>query len=175
MFQCFFELTAYQLQLFTSLTEIGQTGEYERGPLNDYRRQCSCKDKSTHFIDEIFPYHFPADNVSACRCQCLAECTYQKIDVRDAFLFFRTSQSFVPAYSESVCFVYIQPYVSIFFFQTNQFAEIRFVSVHAEDAFRDDDDPFIFRVVYFYQPFQLVVLVVPVPDAFGCRQTYTVY
>lgn len=62
-----------------------------------------------------------------------------------------------------------------YFFQTNQFAEIRFVSVHAEDAFRDDDDPFIFRVVYFYQPFQLVVLVVPVPDAFGCRQTYTVY
>ena len=74
-----------------------------------------------------------------------------------------------------MCFVYIQPYIGIFSFQTDQLPEIRFISVHAEDAFRDDDNPFIFSVVCFDQPFQLVVLVVPVPDAFGCRQTYAVY
>ena len=53
----------------------------------------------------------------------------------------------------SMGFVHIEQYVGVSFFQTHQCREVGLVTVHAEDAFGDDDDLAKGGVVLFEQPF----------------------
>ena len=71
--------------------EIDEVFQYPCGPLDIDRRKGCREDKGTHLIDQIFPDGLPADDICAGGCCRLPECSYQKVDVVDAVLFFGTS------------------------------------------------------------------------------------
>ena len=62
-------------------------------------------------------------------------------------------------------FVHIEQYVGVSFFQTHQCREVGLVTVHAEDAFCDDNKLPVCCMVLFQQAFQLHQVVVAEADA----------
>ena len=62
-------------------------------------------------------------------------------------------------------FVHIEQYVGVSFFQTHQCREVGLVTVHAEDAFCDDNQLPECCMVLFQQAFQLYQVVVAEADA----------
>lgn len=74
-----------------------------------------------------------------------------------------------------MCFVYVKHDVGICFFQLGQTGERSHIAVHAEDAFRHDDDSGKIMMVLFQQGLQLRVVLMAVADTFCSRQADAVY
>ena len=139
-------------------------------PGNTCRRQCRGEDKGSHPVDEILAYRPAAGDVCTGRRSRLAEGAHEEIYIPDTSGFFGAAQAAQSPYAECMGFVHIEQYVGVSFFQTHQCREVGLVTVHAEDAFGDDDDLAKGGVVLFEQSFQLCQIVVTVADAFGGRQ-----
>ena len=67
--------------------------------------------------------------------------------------------------ADTVCLVYIKINIGIFVFQFHECLERSYISVHAEDAFRHNDDPAVIFVIFLDQRFQNAVIVMTVADA----------
>ena len=71
--------------------------------------------------------------------------------------------------------VHVEQQVGMVAFQTDEAWQVGFVSVHAEYAFRCDDDPLVAVAVLVDQPRQLLHVVVTVADAARGREAHAVY
>ncbi|EDS16387.1 hypothetical protein BACSTE_00517 [Bacteroides stercoris ATCC 43183] len=168
--QGFAKRTTDVCQMLAPFPHVCQPAHDKQCPSDVYGGQSGGEDKCAHAVDEVFPYHLPAYDVSACGCCRLAERADKEVDVSGAAGLLGATESLPAAHAESVGLVHVEQHIAVPAFQFCQGGQVGLVAVHAEDAFGDDDDLAKGGVVLFEQPFQLCQIVVAVADAFGGRQ-----
>ena len=152
-------------QMLAPFPHVCQPAHDKQCPSDVYGGQSGGEDKCAHAVDEVFPYHLPAYDVSACGCCRLAERADKEVDVSGAAGLLGATESLPAAHAESVGLVHVEQHIAVPAFQFCQGGQVSLIAVHAEDAFGDDDDLAKGGVVLFEQPFQLCQIVVAVADA----------
>ena len=112
------------------------------------RWKCRAEYQRPHRVDQIFPDRPATQQVGPHRPQRFSECTDQEVYVTDATLFLGDPQTVLSSYTDGMRLVHIKPYVRIAFLQGDQAAKVGDISVHAENAFRNDNDLLVFMCVF---------------------------
>ena len=154
-------------QMHPTLLHVAYLVDDEEGPFQIDGGQGRGEDQGAHGVDQILFHRFGADDKGPHRSGSLAKGPYQKVNIADDTLLLGTPQSEFPPHTEGMRLVEVEVDLGISPFQGDQPGQIAFVSVHAENALGDDEYAFILVCVLGYQPFQLLVVVVPIAYAPG--------
>lgn len=127
-------------QMLAPFPHVCQPAHDKQCPSDVYGGQSGGEDKCAHAVDEVFPYHLPAYDVSACGCCRLAERADKEVDVSGAAGLLGATESLSAAHAESMGLVHVEQHIAVPAFQFRQSGQVGLVAVHAEDAFGDDDD-----------------------------------